>query len=142
MDKKGYTVRHLNDVEPTACPCGSSQRIITVNDTPVAGFHITHIQDSKKHYHKNTTEIYHILEGQGVLEIGEDRIDLSPGLTVLIENEGVPFDPLAVEDPSIDDKLRQANKRRDQSPRTTSERTTAIFSSLEHHRPAIGGDDQ
>ena len=82
-------MRHLNDVEPTACPCGSSQRIITVNDTPVAGFHITHIQDSKKHYHKNTTEIYHILEGQGVLEIGEDRIDLSPGLTVLIE-KGTP----------------------------------------------------
>lgn len=82
---KGYVVRHKDDVAPTPCPCGSATRIITRDDTPVAGFHITHIQDSKRHYHKNTTEIYHILEGKGVLEIGGDKIELSPGVTVLIE---------------------------------------------------------
>jgi serine/threonine-protein kinase RsbW len=31
--------------------------------------------------------------------------------TVLVENEGVVFDPLAVEDPNIEDKLHQSYKR-------------------------------
>lgn len=83
--QKGYLVRHIDEVRPTPCPCGSSTRIITANDTPTAGFHITHIQDSQKHYHKRTTEIYHILEGQGVLEIGDDTVELKPGVTILIE---------------------------------------------------------
>ncbi len=85
----GYIVRHIDEVEPIPCPCGSSTRIITSADTPVAGFHVTHIQDSRKHYHKNTTEIYHILEGSGYLEIGVDTVELRPGLTVLI-HKGTP----------------------------------------------------
>ena len=83
----GYIVRHVSDVVPTPCPCGSSVRIITREDTPEAGFHITHITDSQRHYHKKTTEIYHIIEGHGVLELGEDHVDLRPGLTILIEKE-------------------------------------------------------
>lgn len=82
---KGYVARHINDVEPVPCPCGSSTRIISVKDTDEASFHITHIKDSIRHYHKNTTEIYHILEGSGVLEIADDTVELSPGMTVLIE---------------------------------------------------------
>ncbi len=85
----GYVVKHREDVPPIACPCGSSQRIITSNDTPVAGFHITRIQDSQKHFHKKTTEIYYILEGQGFLEIGDDLVELKPGTTVLI-HPGTP----------------------------------------------------
>lgn len=82
---KGFVVRHKDDVKPTPCPCGSATRIITRDDTPTAGFHITHIQDSKRHFHKRTTEIYHILEGEGTLEIAGEEIALSPGLTILIE---------------------------------------------------------
>ena len=85
----GYVVKHRDDVQPIPCPCGSSTRIVTSEDTPVAGFHITHIQDSKKHYHKKTTEIYYILEGQGCLEVGEDTVELRPGVTVLI-HPGTP----------------------------------------------------
>lgn len=87
--RPGYIARHIDDVEPVPCPCGSSTRIITKDDTPVAGFHVTHIRDSKKHFHKNTTEIYHVLEGHGFLEIGGDTVELRPGLTILIE-KGTP----------------------------------------------------
>lgn len=87
--KPGYLARHLSEVNPTPCPCGSSWRIITRDDCADAGFHVTHITDSKRHYHKRTTEIYHILEGSGVLEVGDDRVELRPGLTVLIE-KGTP----------------------------------------------------
>ncbi|RJP23470.1 MAG: cupin domain-containing protein [Candidatus Omnitrophota bacterium] len=75
----------MQEVAPVPCPCGSSTRIITAKDTAAASFHVTHIRDSTRHYHKKTTEIYHILEGEGVLEIGGDSVPLTPGQTVLIE---------------------------------------------------------
>ncbi len=86
---KGYVVRHQTEVEPVPCPCGSSTRIITAADTSQASFHITHIKDAQRHYHKNTTEIYYILEGEGIMELGEDEIEVKPGSTVLIE-KGTP----------------------------------------------------
>ncbi|HOJ61094.1 MAG TPA: cupin domain-containing protein [bacterium] len=88
-NKPPYLVKRAAGIPPVECPCGSSIRIITRDDTPVAGFHITHIQDSQRHYHRRTTEIYHILEGHGFLEVAGDIIPLEPGLTLLI-NPGVP----------------------------------------------------
>ena len=87
--QKGFVARHQQEVTPTPCPCGSSTRILTRDDTPAASFHVTHIQDSTCHYHKATTEIYHILEGEGTLEVGSERVALTPGMTVLIE-KGTP----------------------------------------------------
>ena len=77
-------VRNIKDVEPVPCPCGSSTRIITQNDTDVANLHVTHIQDSKKHYHKDCTEYYYILEGGGKMELDDDVVDLEPGVAILI----------------------------------------------------------
>ena len=31
------------------------------------------------------TEIYHVLEGSGILEVDDDRIELKPGITVMIK---------------------------------------------------------
>ena len=31
------------------------------------------------------TEIYHVLEGEGTLELDDDRLDLKPGITVMIK---------------------------------------------------------
>jgi mannose-6-phosphate isomerase-like protein (cupin superfamily) len=82
---KGYLYRKQSEVAPVPCPCGSSTRILTVADTPVANLHVTHITDSVKHYHKACTEYYYILEGAGKMELGEDVVDLEPGVTILIE---------------------------------------------------------
>lgn len=103
----GYIVKHRDEIAPVPCPCGSSTRIITAQDTPAAGFHVTHIRDSQKHYHKKTTEIYYILEGNGFLEIGSDTIELKPGTTVLI-HPGTPhrgygdFQTIVVPIPAFD----------------------------------------
>jgi len=82
---KGYLVRKLSEVEPVPCLCGSSTRPITHEDTPVLNFHVTHIQDSHKHYHRECTEVYFILEGNGTLELNDDEVELEPGTVVLIE---------------------------------------------------------
>jgi len=75
----------LSEVEPVPCPCGQSWRIFTRNDSPIANIHVTSIQDSRRHYHKSCTEFYYILEGEGVLEVADDELKLSPGLLVRID---------------------------------------------------------
>ena len=82
---KGYEARQLSDVKPVPCLCGESFRIFTIKDGPMTNIHVTHIMDSRKHYHKKCTEFYFILEGHGVLELGDDKVQLSPGLLVRID---------------------------------------------------------
>ena len=86
---KGYLIKHVKEVEPVPCPCGSSTRIFTHKDGPTANVHVTHIQDSRKHYHKDVTEIYYILEGQGAMELGDDTVALEPGVAIIID-KGTP----------------------------------------------------
>lgn len=82
---QGYLVRRLADAPTVPCPCGESTRILTRADGPLANFHVTWITDSVRHYHKNCTEIYYILEGTGRLELNADVIDVEPGTLVVIE---------------------------------------------------------
>jgi len=77
-------VRHISDVEPVDCPCGKSTRILSRNDNPAISFHYTETKDAKNHYHKKTAEIYFILEGTGQMFLGEDLIELKPGLCIHI----------------------------------------------------------
>lgn len=83
--EKGYVVRHVSEVEAVPCPCGTSIRLFTEQDNSTANVHVTHILDSKKHYHNECTEFYYILEGKGKLEVGEDTVELEPGTCVMIE---------------------------------------------------------
>jgi mannose-6-phosphate isomerase-like protein (cupin superfamily) len=82
---KGYLIRQIEEVEPVPCPCGSSTRPITIKDTPLLNFHVTHIMDSKKHYHKEVTEVYYILEGSGFMELNDETVPIRPGTVILIE---------------------------------------------------------
>jgi mannose-6-phosphate isomerase-like protein (cupin superfamily) len=80
----GYFVRRLADAPIVQCPCGQSSRPLTFEDTPVCNLHVTFITDSAKHYHRETTEVYYILEGCGKMELNDDVIDIEPGLVIYI----------------------------------------------------------
>jgi len=82
---KGYLYRKRCEAPTVDCYCGPSTRIVTKADTPVANLHVTRITDSVKHYHKLCTEYYYILEGSGKMELGDDVVDLEPGVTIVIE---------------------------------------------------------
>jgi mannose-6-phosphate isomerase-like protein (cupin superfamily) len=82
---RGYLVRRQSEAPTVPCPCGQSTRILTGADGSVANFHVTFITDSVKHYHKQCTEIYYILEGSGRLELNEDVVEVEPGTLVVIE---------------------------------------------------------
>ncbi|MFP4028667.1 MAG: cupin domain-containing protein [Candidatus Brocadiia bacterium] len=79
-----YIVRHIDECDSVPCPCGSSTRIITRDDTDVGNLHVTHIQDAEKHYHKKCTEYYYILEGEGKMELNGEMVHLTPGTVVFI----------------------------------------------------------
>ena len=75
----GYLVRRVSEAPTIPCPCGQSTRLMTRADTPACNFHVTFIQDSVRHYHKECTEVYYILAGDGKMELNADVIDVSPG---------------------------------------------------------------
>jgi mannose-6-phosphate isomerase-like protein (cupin superfamily) len=81
----GYLIRRLQDAPTVPCPCGLSTRPLTLADTPVCNLHVTFITDSVKHYHKETTEVYYILEGRGKMELNADVVDVEPGMVIYIE---------------------------------------------------------
>ena len=66
----GYELVHLDDLPPTQCPCGTTRRAFA--DTPGAPASLHRVvidKEAKTHYHKKLTEIYYILEGEGVMEL-------------------------------------------------------------------------
>src|SRR5277367_5944078 len=81
----GYMVRRIQDAPTVPCPCGESTRAITRADTPVCNFHVTFIKDSVRHYHRDCTEVYYILEGQGKMELNGEVVEIVPGTVVYIE---------------------------------------------------------
>ena len=84
IDVGEYIYRTLENSPSVPCACGASTRIITREDTPVANIHVTGITDARKHYHKEVTEFYYILEGTGEMELGKDVVELKLGVTILI----------------------------------------------------------
>ncbi len=77
-------VRALADVTPIRSACGSSTRVFTRADGVAMGLHVVHITEAECHYHTRTTEIYHILEGEGTLRVGHEEYALRPGLTIYV----------------------------------------------------------
>lgn len=77
-------VRRVEEVEPVACPCGESRRLVTRSDGTVAGLHVTHVHEASAHYHKETTEFYYVLSGSGAVELDGERVDVRPGTAVVI----------------------------------------------------------
>ncbi|MCP5537081.1 MAG: cupin domain-containing protein [Akkermansiaceae bacterium] len=83
---KKYLVEHLDEIEPTRCPCGMTRRAFVCGDNDVASIHLVDIsEDSKSHYHKRLTEIYLVLEGEGYLELDGERVQVRPMTAVLIK---------------------------------------------------------
>ena len=83
--RKGYLVAQVDEIDPVDCPCGSSRRAFHLPENEIASVHLVEIAtDARAHYHKKTTEIYFVLEGEGVLELNNDRIPLQPGTSVMI----------------------------------------------------------
>ena len=86
-ERKEHLVADFAKIKPTPCPCGQSKRAFVQDGNQVASMHVVEIsKDSRPHYHKKTTEIYYVLEGEGHLEIEKDKVPLKPGVSVSSTN--------------------------------------------------------
>lgn len=100
-------VRHVDEVAPVPCPCGHSRRIITREQSPRVGLHVTRIVSGDLHFHRETDEIYYILSGSGTIELDGEPHELRPGTTVHIP-AGVKhrgwgdFETIVVTSPAFD----------------------------------------
>ena len=78
-------IAQLDAIVPVPCPCGQSRRAFKDPESELATVHLTDIsRDSRAHYHKQMTEIYIVLEGEGVLEADGETYPLKPMTTVMI----------------------------------------------------------
>ncbi len=61
-------VRHEGDAPREQSTCGWRDRLISREDSDVAAWvHAVDIDGAREHYHKRATELYYVLEGEGVV---------------------------------------------------------------------------
>ncbi len=68
-------LRHESDAAKERSACGHRYRLLSKGDEDVAAWaHAVDIDGAKPHYHKISTELYYVLEGEGsVMLEGEER---------------------------------------------------------------------
>ena len=85
-DKETISDRKYKRLDAHDCPCGSAKRAFTDDPDQIASLHIVTVsEESQTHYHKKTTEIYYVLEGQGQIELDGMRFDIGPGSSIMIK---------------------------------------------------------
>lgn len=83
---KGYLIADMAALPGQDCPCGETRRAFLDGDNDVASLHVVDIkEDAQTHYHKRLTEIYYILDGEGVLELDGEEVSVRPHMAVLIK---------------------------------------------------------
>ena len=81
-----YMISQLDEVSPQRCPCGVTRRAFAGVAENVASLHIVDIQqDARVHYHKKMTEIYLMLEGEGVMELDGVRVPVKRMTAIYIK---------------------------------------------------------
>ncbi|MEO8427572.1 MAG: cupin domain-containing protein [Verrucomicrobiota bacterium] len=81
-----YMIAQLDETPAVRCPCGFARRAFASPDNSVATLHLVDIQeDSQTHYHKQMTELYLVLEGEGEMELDGKLFPLKPMTAVLIK---------------------------------------------------------
>jgi mannose-6-phosphate isomerase-like protein (cupin superfamily) len=85
MKSRKAVIKMPEDVAPVPCPCGMATRIIAKSDGSPVSFHRVAIRkDSEVHFHKKTTEIYHVVKGSGSIYLDGEILPITVGSTILI----------------------------------------------------------
>ncbi len=82
---KRYEQLNFDELAPIDCCCGTTRRgFVDVEDSPASVHYLEVAEEPTCHYHKKTTEIYVILEGEGALELDGQLARVRPLSAVLI----------------------------------------------------------
>lgn len=84
--KKNYMIADLESIDAVRCPCGFAKRAFATPENKTATLHVVDIRlDARTHYHKKTTEIYVILEGEGHMELDGELVPVKPMTAIFIK---------------------------------------------------------
>ncbi|MSR32119.1 MAG: cupin domain-containing protein [Gemmataceae bacterium] len=79
-----YLLRDPAEVQPWAETCGQIRPLIEEADGAAAEVHHVKIDNAKLHLHKNTDEIYYIIEGRGTMVLNDEEIAVKQGMVVYV----------------------------------------------------------
>jgi mannose-6-phosphate isomerase-like protein (cupin superfamily) len=80
-------VRHTDEALTESSTCGTRRRLISRDDAAAnvaAWAHEVVMDTSAAHYHQRATELYYVLEGEGVITLDGEDHPLRPGSMVHI----------------------------------------------------------
>ena len=78
-------VRHEGDAPRERSTCGWRNRLISREDSDVAAWvHAVDIDGAREHFHKRSTELYYVLEGEGVVVLDGEEHAVQKGSLVHI----------------------------------------------------------
>jgi mannose-6-phosphate isomerase-like protein (cupin superfamily) len=86
-----YSVADFLQIEGVPCPCGTARRAFADVPEFPGTLHVTSTSaDAQRHYHREHTETYYVLEcgEEAMMELDDDRLPLRPGMAIVIP-EGV-----------------------------------------------------
>ena len=82
-------IRHEDEAVKERSACGYRYRLLSKGDEDVAAWaHAVDIDGAKPHYHKISTELYYVLEGEGSVILDGEEHPVRPG-TILHIPPGV-----------------------------------------------------
>lgn len=81
-----YVISQLDEQPTIECSCGVTRRAFLQDVDQVASVHFLKVTSkARRHYHKQLTEIYIIIEGSGYLELDEDQVSVKPNMAVMVK---------------------------------------------------------
>ena len=88
VGNKRFQHVELADLPPVECCCGTTRRgFADLADAPASIHYLDVADEPTAHFHKKTTEIYVILEGEGHLELDGELVPVKPLTAVMIRPE-------------------------------------------------------
>ncbi len=85
---KRFEKVEFSDLDPIQCCCGTTRRaFVDQEDAPASAHYLEVSDEPKSHYHRETTEIYLVLEGEGYLELDGEKVPVKPLSAVMIRPE-------------------------------------------------------
>ena len=86
MPEPLFRVCQIDEIPEVPCPCGQTRRAFTDDTDQIASLHLVNTSgEARVHYHKNMTEIYYFLSGEGEMELDGISHRVRPGSAVMIK---------------------------------------------------------
>ena len=82
---RALIIRHEDDSLKEQSACGHRYRLLSKGDQGIAAWaHAVDIDGAKPHYHKKTTELYYVLEGEGTVTLDGKKQEVKKGTIIHI----------------------------------------------------------